>query len=250
MEKNNFARRFSNFERLSGKNYQHTHIVVAGLGGVGSWAAEALIRCGIGFLTLIDLDNVSESNTNRQLHALEPFYGLPKIQVLKERFLAISPDSQIFTVEDFVTFENCEQLFGQIPHKINGILDCTDDIKAKIALILFAKKNNIPFIVSGGAGGKLNPAELVLSDLSKAFNDPLLANLRNTLRRHYGFAKAGKKMKVPVVFSKEVLKRPLMCQNGHLNCAGLGSSVMVTASFGFAAAAYLLQMMQSFSIRS
>ncbi len=242
MENTDFSRRFSNCARLYGDAFfskiQNAHVAVVGLGGVGSWAAEALVRSGIGALTLIDLDHLSPSNTNRQLHALDPFYGLPKIVVLKERFLNISPQMELHLVEDFLNADNCDSL---LPHNLSGILDCTDDVSAKIALILKAKKSHIPLVVSGGAGGKTDPSLMVCADLSQSISDPLLANLRRRLRKFHAFPPAGKKMQVEVVFSKEVLKRPVVCSNGNLNCSGLGSSVVVTASFGFLMVAQLFK---------
>lgn len=241
MENQN-QRRFGNFEKLVGfqsfSEIAQSHVVVVGLGGVGSWAAEALVRSGVGKITLIDLDSIAISNTNRQLQALEPHWGESKIGILKQRFLKINPALKIAIVEDFVTPENCTKILSL---DCNGILDCTDDIPAKIALILFGKKNNIPVIVSGGAGGKMDPTQICAGDLSESKNDALLASLRTRLRRFYAFAKNGKKMKIPVVFSSEQSQRPQNCNSGRLNCSGLGSSVSVTASFGFAAAALLLK---------
>ena len=241
MENQN-QRRFGNFAKLIGDanflQIQSAHVAVAGVGGVGSWAAESLVRCGVGKITLIDLDSVSLSNTNRQLMALSSTFGESKVAVLKERFLQINPQLKIATIEDFVTAENCDSLLSA---DFNGILDCTDDISAKIAMILFSKKNKIPLVVSGGAGGKSDPTLIRAGDLSESKNDSLLASLRSKLRRFYGFPKAGKKMKIPVIFSLEATQRPSLCESGRLNCAGLGSSVMVTATFGNAAAALLLK---------
>mgnify|MGYP002769707236 CR=1 FL=1 len=241
---NQNQRRFGNFAKLVGEEnfckIQQSHIAVVGVGGVGSWAAESLVRCGIGKLTLIDLDSVAISNTNRQLTALSSTFGEPKVAVLKERFLQINPHLKIITVEDFLTNENCSAI---LPANLNGILDCTDDIPAKIALILWAKKNKIPLIVSGGAGGKSDPTLIRTGDLAQSKNDALLASLRSRLRRLHGFPKAEKatKMKIPVIFSIEPMQRPSFCESGRLNCAGLGSSVAVAASFGNAAAALLLK---------
>lgn len=245
MNKNlDFERRFSGVRRLYGEaglaKLQAAHVVVIGIGGVGSWAAEALVRNAVGQITLVDLDNVAESNVNRQIHALDGNFGKAKVSAMHERILQINPTCQVHEVEDFITPTNLAMLLK--PCDI--VLDCTDDAKAKVALAHFCKSNQTSLIMSGSAGGRLDPTRIQLSDMASVTGDKLLAKVRNQLRRDHGFPKASNTKKstkfgLLCVYSDEpVVKPDAVCDADEggvtgLNCAGYGSSVSITATFGF-----------------
>ncbi len=246
-----FERRFSGVRRLYGETalakFQAAHIVVVGIGGVGSWAAEALARNAVGTITLIDLDNIAESNVNRQLHAVDGAFGKAKITAMKERILSINSSCRVTEIEDFVTPENVATMLDfSVNSHLNGIVDCIDDAKAKAALAAFCKVQKIPLIMAGGAGGRLSATRIKTADLSKVTNDKLLAKVRNLLRRDYDFPKGEKsKFGISCVYSDEPVTKPdEACEADAaitgLSCAGYGSSVCVTAPFGFAAAGLML----------
>ena len=177
-------RRFGGISRLYGpavlKRFASAHVCVVGVGGVGSWAVEALARSGIGTLTLIDLDNVAESNTNRQLHALSSDFGKAKVSALHERIRQINPTCTVHEIEDFVTADNLPELFAQ---PFDFVIDAIDQIRVKAAMADHFIHQRQPFVISGGAGGQRHPALIACADLSRVTHDPLLANLRYTLRR-------------------------------------------------------------------
>jgi tRNA A37 threonylcarbamoyladenosine dehydratase len=249
-----FARRFGGVSRLYGADglarLQATHICVIGIGGVGSWAAEALARNAVGTITLIDLDNIAESNVNRQLHAVDGAFGKAKVTAMAERIKLINPAANINEIEDFVTIENVNEILN---HDFDGLIDCIDDAKAKAAIAGFCQSNNIPLVMTGAAGGRLDATRIKQADLSQVSHDKLLAKVRNLLRRDYGFAKADNaknkpsKFDIQCVYSDEEVVMPdTVCALESsaitgLNCAGYGSSVCVTAPFGFVAAGLLLQ---------
>ena len=235
------SRRFGGIARLYGdsalQRFHQAHVCVVGVGGVGSWAVEALARSGIGRLTLIDLDNVAESNVNRALHALTGDFGKAKVSALHERILQINPACQVVEIEDFVTEENLPDLFSD---GFDFVIDAIDQVRVKAAMAAYFVQHKQPFILSGGAGGQKNPALIQTADLSKVTHDPLLANLRYTLRKRHGFSRnTADKMRVPCVYSTENITPP---QSGEacaadaapqgLSCAGYGASMLVTASFG------------------
>ena len=176
-------RRFGGIARLYGANalnrFAAAHVCVVGVGGVGSWAVEALARSGIGALTLIDLDNVAESNVNRQLHALTCDFGKAKVTALHERILQINPACRVTEIEDFVTEDNLPVLFRR---PFDFVIDAIDQMRVKAAMAAYFVRQGQPFILSGGAGGQKNPALIQTADLSRVTHDPLLANLRYTLR--------------------------------------------------------------------
>ncbi len=184
-------RRFAGLERLYGpgslSRLSSARVTVAGIGGVGSWCAEALARSGVGALGLIDLDHIAESNINRQLHALSETLGQAKVVAMAQRVHGINPECQVGMIDDFVSPENVADI---IPADTQLIVDCTDQAPAKIAMILEARRRAIPILVCGGAGGKTNPLALRAGDLSAAVNDALLSKLRNTLRRQHRYPKA------------------------------------------------------------
>ncbi len=262
-----FARRFGGVSRLYGadglKKLQSSHVCVIGIGGVGSWTAEALARNAVGTITLIDLDNIAESNVNRQLHAVDGAFGKAKVTAMRERIHSINPLAIVHEIEDFVTLDNANAMLNR---NYDGIVDCIDDAKAKMAIVAFCKSNNIPLVTTGGAGGRLDPTRIRQADLSLVTGDRLLAKVRNGLRRDYAFPKGDdSKNKTPkrkaslfgitAIYSDENVIQPnRTCETDAeaavtgLNCAGYGSSVCVTAPFGFAAAAALLLKILAVSI--
>lgn len=243
-------RRFGGITRLYGADgaagLRTAHVAIVGIGGVGSWATEALARSGIGALTLIDLDMVAESNTNRQIQALGDQYGRAKVDVMRERILAIHPDCRVTTIEDFVTPENVADLLAG---PLDFVLDAIDQVKTKAAMLAHCRRSKLRIITAGAAGGQFDPTRIAITDLSRTEQDPLLSKVRSLLRREYGFTrKTGEKFGIPAVYSDEPLRYPEQkstCATTPgptgLNCAGFGSSVCVTASFGMAAAAYVLR---------
>jgi tRNA threonylcarbamoyladenosine dehydratase len=242
------SRRFGGVDRLYGPGsiarLEAAHVCVIGIGGVGAWAAEALARSGVGRLTLIDLDHVAESNINRQVQALESTIGQAKVAAMRARILLINPACQVDGIEEFITPENVATLLPTC----DAVVDCIDQMKAKAALIVHCRRNRIPLVTTGGAGGRTDPTRIRIDDLSRTTQDALASKLRAHLRKDYGFPREPKKkFGVPCVFSDEPIRRPeaAACAIDEaslhgLNCAGYGSSVAVTAGFGFAAAAHCL----------
>ncbi len=244
------ARRFGGISRLYGDDgaalLRAAHVCIVGIGGVGSWCAEALARTGVGQITLIDLDMVAESNTNRQIHAMEAMYGKAKVDAMAERILAINPLCVVNSIEDFVTPENTEHLLNR---NFSVVIDAIDQTRVKAAMIGCCRKLKVPIVVAGAAGGKTDPTQIKVGDLSLTFQDPLLARVRSILRREYNFPRDSKKrFSVQAIFSAEPPRRPT--QNGSceknlnsagLNCAGYGSSVCVTSTFGMVAASHAIE---------
>ena len=187
----NTSRRFSSLARLYGEAANQvlaqSHVMIAGIGGVGSWAVEALARSGVGQLTLADLDHVAESNINRQVHALESTVGMAKVQAMRERIALINPDCQVNLIDDFIDAENIAPLLAQ--YQPDLLLDCTDQVQAKVAMLLAAREAKIGFYMCGGAGGKTDALSLKQTDIAHARNDNLLGRIRTILRKQYGFAK-------------------------------------------------------------
>ncbi|WP_250534579.1 tRNA threonylcarbamoyladenosine dehydratase [Caballeronia sp. AZ10_KS36] len=254
-------RRFGGIARLYGPSalaaFQRAHVAVIGIGGVGSWVAEALARSAVGTLTLIDLDNVAESNTNRQIHALDGNYGKAKVTAMAERIKLIDPACDVRQIEDFVEPGNFDATLGG---GFDFVVDAIDSVRTKTALIAWCVARKQPLITVGGAGGQLDPTRIRIDDLALTIQDPLLSKVRGQLRKQHGFARGPKaRFKVSAVYSDEPLIYPdspacdisegaehLETASGYagpvgLNCAGFGSSVCVTASFGFAAAAFVLR---------
>lgn len=247
------ARRFAGVARLYGEaaveRFRAGHAVVVGLGGVGSWAAEALARSGVGRLTLVDLDHVAESNTNRQIHALGDAYGKSKVIAMAERISAINPTCRVQAIDEFANPANAAVLVAGA----DVVVDCIDQVVAKAALIAASRSAGVPTITCGAAGGRLDPTRIRTDDLARLAGDPLLAKVRHKLRRDHGFPRdAGKrppKFGVLGVFSDEPLQRPLPARDvegrpvpgAALACAGYGSGVVVTATMGFVAAARALE---------
>lgn len=263
-------RRFGGLSRLYGmdgaKKIRASHVVVVGLGGVGSWAAEALARSGVARLTLIDFDHIAESNINRQIHALDSTLGQAKVQAMRERIVHINPECVVHCVEEFVDAENwpgiaAADLSKGLPL---AVIDACDQVKAKAAMAAWALEHNaseksdhkVKLISVGAAGGKRHAHKVEIDDLALATHDPLLAQLRYRLRKQHGAARQAK-IGVACVFSRESVMQPAtnranaetvglelpaidIQSDGSLNCHGYGSVVSVTATFGVCAAGWVL----------
>lgn len=239
-------RRFGGLRRLHGdaayRRLRAARFAVVGLGGVGSWAVEALARSGVAALTLIDLDQVSESNINRQIQALGSTVGMAKAEALRQRIADIHPGCAVSVVEEFVDPDNWPALVGDA--QLDGLIDCCDQVRAKATLAAWARERGLPFVTVGAAGGKREPHRVELADLSATTHDPLLASLRQRLRKHHAAPRAGE-LGVACVYSREPVHLPQLGEgeacdvDGSLNCHGYGSSVTVTATFGLCAAAEL-----------
>ncbi|WP_298234478.1 tRNA threonylcarbamoyladenosine dehydratase [uncultured Azohydromonas sp.] len=237
-------RRFGGLRRLHGEQayarLRGARLAVVGVGGVGSWAVEALARCGVASLTLIDLDHVAESNINRQVQALGTTVGMAKVEALRGRIADIHPGCVVHGVEDFVEPGNWPAL---LPQPVDGLIDACDQSRAKLALADWALRERVPFVSVGAAGGKLQPHLVEVEDLADTTHDPLLAGLRQRLRKR-GAPRKGA-IGVRCVFSRESVRPPAdaACSvDGSLNCHGYGSSVTVTATFGLVAAAELTRL--------
>ena len=243
-------RRFSGLERLYGAagaaRIRAAHVAVIGIGGVGSWAAEALARSGVGRLTLIDLDHVAESNINRQIQALDATLGQAKVLAMRDRIAQIHPACELTCIEDFVEPANWLQL---LPTGVDAVIDACDQIKAKTAMAAWARASASTFISVGAAGGKRHAHRVDIEDLARTTHDPLLAQLRYRLRRQHGAPRDGKKIGIACVFSREAVVPPdASCAvegDGSLNCHGYGSVVSVTATFGQCAAGWVLDKIAS-----
>lgn len=243
-------RRFGGLRRLYGDagyaRLRAASVAVVGVGGVGSWAAEALARSGVAALVLIDLDHVAESNVNRQVQALGCTLGQAKVQALRERIADIHPGCEVATVEDFVDADNWPAL---LPRRVDVVIDACDQVRAKVAMCAWAlsRANGVNGLVTvGAAGGKRHAQGVDVQDLADVTHDPLLASLRQRLRRDHGAARRGR-IGLRCVFSREAVAAPAdacfpdvdegaAAFDGTLNCAGYGSSVTVTATFGLVAA--------------
>ncbi len=254
MASNSYHDRFGGIDRLYGAGsleiLQQLHIAIVGIGGVGSWAAEALARSGVGALTLIDLDDICVSNTNRQIHALDGSYGQLKVEATADRLRAINPFIKCNADADFVTGGNVADKLDQ---NFNFVLDATDSVKNKVAMIVFCKRNKIPIYVVGGAGGQTDPTRIHYADITRAEQDPLLALVRKKLRQDHGYTNNPKRrFSVECVYSDEPVKFPQpdgsVCSTRpdassvRLDCsAGIGAASHVTASFGFVASSRIIK---------
>ncbi|ELQ03015.1 tRNA cyclic N6-threonylcarbamoyladenosine(37) synthase TcdA [Pseudomonas syringae pv. aptata] len=242
--------RFAGIARLYGveglARLRAAHVAVVGIGGVGSWAAEAMARSGVGEISLFDMDDVCVSNSNRQLHALDSTVGRPKVEVMAERIRAINPDCIVHAMSDFVTRDTMAEC---ITPDMDFVIDCIDSVNAKAALISWCKRRKIQMVTTGGAGGQIDPTLIQIADLNRTFNDPLASKVRSTLRRDYGFSRTpNRHYSVPCVFSTEQLRYPkpdgsiclekkFVGEGVKLDCAGgFGAVMMVTATFGMVAA--------------
>ncbi|MDA8443796.1 tRNA threonylcarbamoyladenosine dehydratase [Paracidovorax valerianellae] len=240
-------RRFSGLDRLYGvegaSRIRNAHVAVVGIGGVGSWTAEALARSGVRRLTLIDLDNVAESNINRQIHALSTTVGQAKVDAMRDRIALINPECQVTCIEEFADSDNWP---GLLPQGVDAVVDACDQVKTKAVMADWAVRGKHLLVTVGAAGGKRLAHKVDIDDLSNTTHDPLLAQVRYRLRKHYGAPKEGRRIGVPCVFSREAVAPPhSSCDisgdgDGSLNCHGYGSVVAVTATFGQCAAGWIL----------
>jgi tRNA A37 threonylcarbamoyladenosine dehydratase len=259
-----FERRFGGIARLYGapalQIFRNARLCVIGVGGVGSWVVEALARSAVGNITMMDLDHLAESNVNRQVHALTETLGKAKVLALAERIAQINPTCLVTGIEEFVTADNVAELI--VPGRFDFVIDAIDDARAKTALIVHCREQQIPLLTIGSAGGQIDPTRIDVCDLSRTEQEPLLARVRKNLRIKHGFPR-GKKNKfgIDAVYSTEPLRFPEICdiddssaddaQQGGvtgLNCAGYGSAVVVTAAFGFVAAAHVLRKLAGISV--
>lgn len=250
-----FERRFGGIARLYGApalaRFRAAHVCVIGVGGVGSWVVEALARSAIGELTLIDLDNVAESNINRQIQALSGTIGQAKIAALAERIGQINPFCKVNLIEDFITPDNLGQMIGA--GRYDYVIDAIDNARSKAALIAYCRAHGIAMLTIGSAGGQTDPTRIDVRDLARTEQEPLLKKVRRVLRNDYGFPRGMKnKFNIDAVFSMEALTFPETAEAcaidgaaaqgvSGLNCAGFGSAMVVTATFGMVAAAHLLR---------
>lgn len=246
-----FERRFGGLRRLYGPSAAQrvfdAHAVVVGVGGVGSWAAEAFARSGVAHLTLIDMDHVGESNTNRQIHALDSTLGQAKVLAMRERIAQINPWARVDVVDDFVTPQNWASLVESLKQdgQTLAVFDACDQVAAKVTMAAWALDTGALFVSAGAAGGKRLGHLVEVADLALTTHDPLLAQLRYRLRKHHGAARDGE-IGLPCVFSRESVAQPdASCvlpgeADGSLNCHGYGSSVAVTATFGLCASGWLM----------
>ncbi|KTT25939.1 heme biosynthesis protein HemY [Pseudacidovorax intermedius] len=247
------ARRFGGMDRLYGIGgadaVRRAHVVVVGIGGVGSWTAEALARSGVGTLTLVDLDHVAESNINRQIHALDATVGQAKVLAMQARIAQINAACRVIPVDDFVTPDNWLAVLAQAEAaagSVSAVIDACDQMAAKTAMAAWAlaRRRSVGFVTVGAAGGKRHAHKVEVDDVARATHDPLMAQLRQRLRKHHGAPKDGKPIGLNCVFSREPVAPPdascAMDGDGSLNCHGYGSMVSVTATFGLCAAGWVI----------
>ncbi len=244
-------RRFGGLRRLYGDvayaRIRAAHVVVIGVGGVGSWAAEALARSGVAALTLIDLDHVSESNVNRQVQATGSTLGMAKVKALRARIADIHPACDVTGVEEFVDADNWPGLLARAADAvIDAVIDACDNVRAKAVVAAWAMSSGVALVTVGAAGGKRAPERVEVGDLAEVTHDPVLASLRQRLRKFHGARREGT-IGVQCVFSREPVAEPVAAEgssvpgDGSLNCHGYGSSVTVTATFGLVAAARAIE---------
>lgn len=245
LESEDFERRFSGIARLYGvqsaQRIYASHVAVVGIGGVGSWAAEALARTGVGTITLIDMDHVAESNVNRQVHALSTTLGASKVDAMCQRIALINSRCVVHTVDAFADESNWPSI---LPGTVDAVIDACDQVRTKECIAAWAMSHKVICISVGAAGGKRHAHKVEVADLSQVTHDPLLAQVRYRLRKFHGAAREGKKIGLSTVFSREtVVRADASCEvqsDSSLNCHGYGSMVTVTASFGFAAAGWVM----------
>lgn len=261
--------RFGGIARLYGVKGAHvlqsSHFCVIGIGGVGSWVAEALARNGVGNITLIDLDDICTTNVNRQIHALSSTIGWDKVAVMADRISQINPDCNIHQIDDFVTEENLSTLMSS---NYDYVIDAIDSVNIKTKIIAYCKRNKLPIITIGGAGGQVDPTKIQITDLSKTYQDPLLAKVKNQLRREHNFPRdtvkkiSKRKFAIDAVFSTEQLIYPDLeggvcyakqSQDGamRLDCSGgFGATTHVTASFAFFAVGHSIKKLLAKKLKS
>ena len=251
---NNTEDAFAGIARLYGREayalIQNMHVCVIGIGGVGSWVVEALARSAVGKITLIDFDTIAQSNMNRQIHTLSNTVDEKKCTAMQERVKNINPDCVVNIIDDFITMDNMADLLSR---DYDYVVDAIDSIKFKAGLIYYCKRNKIPVITTGGAGGLTDPSVIKVVDLSKTYNDALAAKVRSTLRDQYNFTKNPKRrFGIDCIFSGQQQLYPK--EDGtvshekpgihgvSLDCRfGYGAASFVTGTFGFIAAAHIIK---------
>ncbi|MFC0179815.1 tRNA cyclic N6-threonylcarbamoyladenosine(37) synthase TcdA [Thorsellia kenyensis] len=250
-----YLKRFGGIARLYGKeslrHFARAHFCIVGIGGVGTWIAESFARTGIGEITLIDLDEICVTNTNRQIHALTSTVGQSKIDVMARRILEINPECKVHKIEDFITVQNIQSHLSQ---EFDYIIDAIDSVKTKAAIAAYCRRNKKKFLMIGGAGGQIDPTLIEVADIAKTVQDPLVSKVRSLLKSQYGVKLNNKgKFGIDTVYSKEQLRYPSVegeiCfakkqTEGQLkmDCSsGFGAVTMVTASFGLVAAAHVIK---------
>ena len=256
---NNTEDTFSGIDRLYGKDayalIKQMHVCVIGIGGVGSWVVEALARSAVGKITLIDFDTIESSNINRQIHALNSTIESKKCSTMLQRIKEINPLCEVSIIDDFITLENMEEYLmgGDTPRNYDYVVDAIDSIKFKAGLIYYCKRNKIPVITTGGAGGLTDPSVIEVADLSKTYNDALAANVRSTLRDQYNFTRNPKRsFRIDCVFSSQQQMYPKDdgsvsyekpgIHGVSLDCRfGYGAASFVTGTFGFVAVAHIIK---------
>lgn len=255
--------RFSGIGRLYGRDallrFHAARVCIVGIGGVGSWTAEALARSAIGTLILVDLDDICVTNTNRQIHALDSTHGRTKVETMASRIRDISPDCSIVAHSGFYTASSAETIFD---YKPDLIIDAIDSLKHKCHLIAEAHKRGIQIITCGGAGGRVDPSLVRYDDLAHTHGDPLLSQVRKTLRLTYGLPLGDKApaLGIPCVFSPEKAVFP-QCDgststtrdpeysSGRMSCeAGFGSASHITGIFGLALSGLCLKLIAEHSL--
>ncbi|MFK5913656.1 MAG: tRNA cyclic N6-threonylcarbamoyladenosine(37) synthase TcdA [Woeseiaceae bacterium] len=245
---------FAGISRLYGTEayalIKNMHVCVIGIGGVGSWVVEALARSAVGQITLIDFDTIEESNINRQIHALATTINKKKCDAMQERVAEINPNCTVNIIDDFITLDNMRDLLS---HNYDYVVDAIDSIKFKAGLIYHCKRNKIPVITTGGAGGLTDPSVIEVVDLSKTYNDALAAKVRSTLRDQYNFTRNSKRrFGIDCVFSSQQQLYPKDdgtvshekpgIHGVSLDCRfGYGAASFVTGTFGFIAVAHLIK---------
>ncbi|MBC2605559.1 tRNA cyclic N6-threonylcarbamoyladenosine(37) synthase TcdA [Pelagicoccus albus] len=246
----NYDFRFGGIGRLYGaqalERFRTAHVCVVGVGGVGSWVVEALARSGIGALTLVDLDDICESNINRQIHAMDGLIGTSKIETMAGRCRAINPECRVNCLHTFLTSKNVDEILAP---RFDYVVDAIDSTSHKVAIIAACKKADIPVLTIGGAGGRIDPTQIQICDLARSINDQLLKRVRKQLRQQHGFPRQKRrKFHIDCVFSPEEPMYPETCdiegesQSVRLDCSsGYGAATHLTGTFGFYAAAEILK---------
>ncbi|MBC7430064.1 MAG: ThiF family adenylyltransferase [Bacteriovorax sp.] len=253
-----YNQRFGGIARLYGvqglKNLLEAHVLVVGLGGVGSWAAESLARSGVGAITLVDLDDICITNTNRQLPAMSGHYGKLKINVIRDRILSINPQCQVHCIENFFTASSAEAI---LDNSFDYVVDAIDSLHNKCLLASMCRDGHLPLLVTGGAAGKINPAQIQIADLGECVNDSLIFRMRKRLRQEFNFPNGSPSSRTPkvkfnmmCVFSPEEPVYPtaeggITCsipdENLKMDCeTGMGSVSHITAVFGLMAAGHIV----------
>ena len=250
-------RRFDRMGRLIGdakmKKLMNSHVMLIGLGGVGSWAAESILRSGVGEVTLVDFDEICITNFNRQLHALQGLVGQKKAEVLGDRMRKINPQAKVHVMSVFYNKNHCDEIFVRRP---DYVIDAIDNVTAKCHLLNYCKTNGIPMVTSTGSGGRMDPTQVKVSDLARTEVDPLARAVRRILREQYAFPAEGKgDFGITAIYSPEAALPPqeltydngegfkCVCPQGdnpYFQCDNrnliMGNSSFVTGAFGLACA--------------